>query len=344
MRVLIDLKHPADVLLFKDVAARLTEEGHEVLICSRDKDETVELLAGLGIGHVCLSRMGRGALGLAAELARRVFRLRQVARGFRPHVMVARTGICIAIVGRLLGIPSVVVDDTEFAWLQIRLCEPLATVMCTGLGYGRRFPGKQLQFGAPTQLAYTHPARFRPDPNLLRYRGIEPDEPYVVLRLKEWRASHDWGVEGPGIRQMASLVGQLRDFARPVISSERPLPADLASYASPLPPEDALHLLYFARLYVGEGSSMAAEAACLGTPAIFLSPASRRGYLDAMERLYGHVTTVQAPWQAEAVARKWLADPLLREHGREAARRLVAESEDPVDFLLDVIHRYGAKG
>jgi predicted glycosyltransferase len=104
---------------------------------------------------------------------------------------------------------------------------------------------------------------------------------------------------------------------------------------------DAVHdLLAFARLYVGEGSCMAAEAACLGTPAIFLSPASRRGYLDALEQRYGHVTTVQTVSQALQHAREWLT-PGTKETALAARDRLVRECEDPVEFTMRVIRRYG---
>jgi predicted glycosyltransferase len=343
MRVLIDLKHPADVLLFRDVAHLLMQRGHRVLLTSRQKDETVDLLDGLGMRHRCISIMGSGVAGMGGELLQRVARLYAVAREFQPDVLAARAGVCVAWVGKLLNLPTVDVEDTEFAWLQIALSTPLASVVCTGLGYRRRFPGKELSFRAPPQLAYTHPSRFRPDPNVLRYRGLDPQEPYILIRLKAWRAMHDLGTEGPQTREVVSLVGQLHDCGRPVISTERPLPAELARYVTSVPPEDGLSLLAFARIYVGEGSSMAAEAACLGTPAVFISPRSRRGYLDAMERLYGHVTTVQAPWQALAVARKWLryGDP--QAEGADARRRLLADCEDPAPFLADVIERYGMR-
>jgi predicted glycosyltransferase len=343
MRVLIDLKHPADVLLFRAVAQVLMRNGHRVLLTSRQKDETVELLDGLGMRHRCISTMGSGLTGMGGELLQRVARLYAVARDYQPDVLVARAGICVAWVGRLLNRPSVDVEDTEFAWLQIGLSTPLSSVVCTGLGYGRRFPGKELRYRAPPQLAYTHPSRFRPDPDVLSYRGLDPEEPYIVIRLKAWRAVHDLGIEGPEIREIVALVGHLHDFGRPVISTERPLPAELARYVTSVPPEDGLSLLAFARIYVGEGSSMAAEAACLGTPAVFISPSSRRGYLDAMERRYGHVTTVQAPWQALAVARKWLRYGNPEEEGAEARRRLLADCEDPAEFLADVIERYGTR-
>jgi predicted glycosyltransferase len=343
MRVLIDLKHPADALLFRDVGHLLLHRGHRVLLTSRQKDETLDVLDGLGLRHRCISTMGHGVTGMGGELLQRTARLYGVARGFQPDVLVARAGVCVGWVGKLLNLPVVDLEDTEFAWLQIALSTPLASVVCTGLGYGRRFPGKELRFRAPPQLAYTHPRRFTPDGDALRYRGLDPAEPYVVIRLKAWRAMHDLGTEGPTIREIVSLVGYLRDFAKPVISTERPLPAELARYVAPVPPELGLSMLAFARVYVGEGSSMAAEAACLGTPAVFISPASRRGYLDAMERRYGHVTTVQAPWQALAVARKWLryGDP--EAEGSDARRRLLADCEDPAEFLADVIESYGTR-
>ena len=342
MRALFDINHPADVLFFEGAIRALRQRGHGVLVTSRVKDETQELLDGRGIAHTCLSRMGDGVAGMGRELVVRSLRLFRIARRFRPDVMTARTGVAMGLVGRALGVPTVAFEDTECAWLQTSLCAPFATVLCTGMGYGRRFPGKELHVEAPFQLAYTHPCRFRPDAGVLRRRGVAPGEPYVVVRVKAWRAMHDFGVRGPRDEEIAALVEALRAYGRPIISAERPLPAGLAAYENPLPPQDGLHLLAFARLYVGEGSSMAAEAACLGTPAIFLSPVSRRGYLDAIEQRYGHVTTVRTVRQATAVARRWLADPALKGRAEQARRCLVSDCEDPGEFVPAVLLRFGA--
>jgi len=341
MRALFDLRHPAQVLFFKDLVAALRESGDEVLISSRDKDETIQLLESLGLPHVCLSRMGKGLLGMGVELGFRVARMLRVARRFRPDVLVARTGITIALVGKMLGVPSVVFDDTEFAWLQIALSAPFATVVCTGLGYRRRFPGKELRFNAPPHLAYTHPSRFRPRRDVLVAHGIDPDRPYTVLRVKAWRAIHDLGVRGPGDEELDRLVAALKEYGRVIISTERRLPEPLCRHLNPLPTNEVLHLLAFARLYVGEGSCMAAEAACLGTPSIYLSPASRRGYLDALEQRYGHVTTVRNVQQAVERSKAWLEDPGSKQRAMSARERLLQESSDPFEFMLDVVRRYG---
>jgi predicted glycosyltransferase len=191
---------------------------------------------------------------------------------------------------------------------------------------------------------YTHPRRFRPDPGRLRRAGIDPEEPFIAFRFKAWRALHDRGVRGPGVRQTAELVEGLRRWARPVISSERPLPRRLRAYANPLPSRDMLHLLGHAALCIGEGSCTAAEAACLGTPSIFASPESRRGYLDVLEEEYGLLRTVTTLQDAAEQASRWLVDPALAVRARAARQRLLRECEDPLDFAVQVVRRYAGGG
>jgi predicted glycosyltransferase len=344
MRILFDLLHPAQVRFFQGLIEVLRDEGHEIMAAARDKDETLALLEALDIPHTTLWPRAQTAPGMAVELVGRTARMLRLARQFRPDLLLAKAEVSFGVVSKVLGVPNIVFDDTEFAWLQIRLSEPLATVMCTGMGYGRIFPLHQLTYDAPPQLAYTHPRRFAPDPDVLRDHGIEPDEPYIVIRVKDWRAMHDLGVRGPAEEGIVRMAEAVRPHGRPVISTERTLPPELEGDLNPLPAEHALDLLAFARLYVGEGSSMAAEAGCLGTHAVYLSPSSRRGYLDAMEERYGHVTTVATVADAVARATAWLQSDDLASRGRAIHDRIVAECDDPVEFMLDVVRRYAPSG
>jgi len=342
MRILFDLKHPAQVHFFKHPIRILSAAGDQVLVTARAKDETTALLKALGIPYVCLSKPGKGLIGMGAEFGWRLARMLAVARQFRPDVLVARTGVTAGPVGRILGVPSIIFDDTEFARLQIGLSTPFATVVCTGLGYGGRFQGKEVRFNAPPHLACTHPSRFTPRAEVLLEHGVDARQPYVVLRLKAWQALHDWGTRAATDHEMGRLVEALSHHAKPIVSSERALPGHLQAYLNPVPVEGVHHLLAFARLYVGEGSCMAAEAACLGTPAIFLSPASRRGYLDALEKRYGHVTTVQTVSQAVERAEEWLRTDM-KKQALAARDLLVRECEDPVEFTVSIIRRYGRR-
>ena len=103
MRVLLDLKHPAQVLFFKDLVRVLRGRGDDILVTSRAKDETLELLDSLGIPHACLSGIGKGLPGMGLELVRRTARMLNIARRFRPDVLLARTGIVIGL-GILQGL------------------------------------------------------------------------------------------------------------------------------------------------------------------------------------------------------------------------------------------------
>lgn len=344
MRAIFDLKHPAQVRFFEPVVRALEKEGAQILVTARDKDETVLLLQEMGLEYQCISHMASGFSGMGVELAARTVRMLALARRFKPDVLVARTGITIGLVGRTLGIPCVVFDDTEFAWLQRDLSAGLATVICTGFGYGHEFPGKHLRFRAPPHLMYTHPNRFCPDPVRLRRCGLDVGQPFVVLRFKAWRALHDRGVRGPTLRQIGKLCENLRPLARPVISSERQMPQALRVFANPLPPGDMLHLLAHATLCIGEGSCTVAEAACLGTPSIFASPESRRGYLDALSQDYGLVKTVQNLQEAAEQAYEWLADPARNEWAEAARKRLLHDCTDPLDFAVHVIRRWARDG
>jgi predicted glycosyltransferase len=94
MRVLIDIGHPAHVHFFRRPIELLREQGHQILITSRQKEIAADLLDAYGMEHVSLSKEG-GKSGLLGELIVRDFRLWRVVRQWRPDVMAAIGGIFI---------------------------------------------------------------------------------------------------------------------------------------------------------------------------------------------------------------------------------------------------------
>ena len=67
-RVLIDINHPKQIHFFKHLIWKLRQRDDQVLVTSRDKDVAVKLLDSLGIEHHCLSRRGRGMIGLGLSV------------------------------------------------------------------------------------------------------------------------------------------------------------------------------------------------------------------------------------------------------------------------------------
>lgn len=343
MRVLFDMVDTAHVHFFKQLIFELKKRGADVLVTARRKDITVELLEKLGIEYRCISTMGKGLLGMAWELFVRDIRLLGVARKFRPDVMMAKNaGVSIGIVGALMGVPRLVLEDTEHARLQRLVGLPFATCIITGTGYLKDHGRRQKKFDGVWVQAYLDERFFRPDAELIRKYGVDPDRPYIVLRTVAWEAAHDAGHEGIGDGGLQAAVERLERFGRVLICSEKPLPEGLCKYANPVPVEHIHHLLAFAQLYLGEGGSMTAEAAFMGTPAIFCSPL-RVGYLVALEDQYDMVYNVDTMAEALPVAEELLGREDLKSQWLKKRQRLLAASDDVVEFILQTIEEAGGQ-
>jgi len=120
-----------------------------------------------------------------------------------------------------------------------------------------------------------------------------------------------------------------------LVSSEAPLPSDLAQYEVKGPVEDIHHLLAFAQLIVGESATMSSEAAVLGVPAVMIAT-SGRGYTDDEERRYGlvrHFTDDQYDAALAAIEKLFADGP--REFGQLARQRLLAEKIDVTQWMIE---------
>jgi predicted glycosyltransferase len=341
MRILFDITHPAQAHFFKNVVRMLREAGDDVLVTARDKDVTVALLEALGIEHICISRMGRGLLGKARELVRRDLALLKIARRFRPDVMVGRTGISLARVGALLRIPRIVFQDTEHSRLERALTTPFASYICTGAGYLADHGRRQIRFRGPPVLAYMAPKYFQPDGDALRRAGVDPDAPYVVLRHIAWSAVHDRGLPRSDEADVAAAAERLSRFGRVFVSSETPLSGALQALRNPVPLIHMHDLLAFARLYIGESGTMAAEAAALGTPAVYCNPLPL-GFLLEMQNRYGLVRSTASLAEGVPVAEELLGRDNTRRVWQQRRQKLLDDSTDVAAFMYRLIRRVGA--
>ena len=345
MHILVDIIHPAHVHFFKHAIALWRKQGHTVSITARRKDIAIDLLERYGFNYFDLGPAGKGLSGLAVELARRNVKLLRLTQKLRPDVLVGIGGVFIAQVGRLMRIPSVVFTDTENATLSNRLTFPFAAVVCTPTCYEATVPkNKHLAYAGYHELAYTHPDYFSPDPKVLDTFGLQADQNFIIVRLVSWGAAHD--VSDHGFVDMVATVKQLGRFGRVLISSEKELPADLRPYQVSAAPELMHHLLYYARLFIGESATMASESATLGTPAIFVST-SVRGYTNEQEKKYDLTYTFSDPvkgqQQALNKAIEILSDPHAKEKWQTKRNRMLADKIDVTRFIVDIVEKYGLK-
>jgi len=338
VKILLDILHPAHVHFFRNSIEELRKRGHETLIVARDKDLTVRLLELYGLPFTVISREASGKSGLALELLRRNRELIRVVRKEKPAVLASIGGITTSQVGFLTGTRNLIFYDTENATLSNRISYPFATEVITPDCYKGWVPkGKQIPYPGYHELAYLHPGRFSPDPDLLGKAGIDHQEPYSVVRFVSWKAVHDVKARGYSLEDKLHLARTMENYGKVYITSETPLPAEFEKYRLPLPPHQVHHLLAFARLFIGESATMASESAILGTPFVYLDIVGR-GYTDEQEERYGLGFNYR-PWQVDESLRK--AESILKERFKESGRfkerhgRMMAEKIDVTEFIVE---------
>jgi hypothetical protein len=343
MRILFEITHPKHAHVFHYAIGALRSRGHTVAITARDKDVTVDLLRAWGLEFTVLSsRSGRGLLALGRELLVRDWRLWRFARRFRPDVLVAHEGPSAAHVGFLLRRPVIAFEDTEHSTFQHRITYPLVTRVCTSWHYERDWGAKHVRYPSIGELAYLHPNQFVPDPSVLQRAGLRAGEPFSVVRFVSWQAVHDRGQSGIVPAERRAFLERLERFGRVVVSSEQALPADLERFRLRVPPHQFHDVLAHAQLCIGEGGSVACEAALLGVPAIFVSTL-RVGYLNRLEQHYQLAFSLSDSARALELAERLLSDPNTPAVWQERRARLLEVEEDLVPWMVREIEAFAPK-
>jgi predicted glycosyltransferase len=96
-------------------------------------------------------------------------------------------------------------------------------------------------------------------------------EKFAIVRFVAWNASHDVGLYGFSNKNKVKLVKELSKYLRVFVSSEDNTIPELTKYQIRIRPEKMHDLMAFSSLFIGEGATMAEEAAVLGVPSIYVN-------------------------------------------------------------------------
>ena len=338
MKIIVDLCHPAHIHFFKYLIGKLREEGHQVLITTRDKEMLIPLLKSYHLDFIQLAEPGKSQIGLGIEMLTRDLRLYTLCRKFKPDIMIGLSEN-IAHIGKLLNIPSITFTDTEHATLSHLLMTPFSDVVCTPSCFRKNFGDHQIRYNGYHEIAYFHPDWFTPNPSVVEEAGLAPGEPYIIIRFVSWKANHDVGQHG--IRDKVGLVEALEPFGRILITSEVELPPELEQYRIRIPPEKVHDLLYYATLYIGEGATMASEAALCGTPSIYISSLTgTMGNFIELEQTYDLLYCFSDSEKAVKKAEEILMDGESKTKWMVKRERLFHEKIDVTSFMVWLVTSY----
>jgi len=352
MNILIDIGHPAHVHFFKNLIHNLKKNGHSVQLIARDKEVTHALLQAYGFEYFKRGELHKSMIKKALGILSIDFTIYKIAKKFKPDILLGVHNPYIAHVGKIIGKPSIIFTDTErvgiASWLTFPFADSILTPSCF---QDKIDPKKHIIFNGFKELAYLHPNYFRPDPSVLKRSGLLENEKFIIVRFISWAASHDINLCGIKFGNEMNFVQYLERFGRVIITSERKLPDDLEVYRLKIPPQDLHSLLYYAHLYIGEGGTMATEAAVLGTPSIHIE-ATREGvasgtyvgnYLelrDMYDLLYFYPDEKQALEKATEI----MENPDSKEDWRKKRDRLITEKIDVTTWMTKFIEQYALGG
>jgi predicted glycosyltransferase len=348
MKVLIDLGHPAHVHLFGHMIGNLEKDGHEVTITARNKEVTLNLLNAYGFNYYDLGEHYATTSSKAYGLIKRNYKLYRIARKFQPDILVGVHDPYIAQVGKLLRRPSITFTDTEHVRLSSKLTFPFTDVICTPACFKERLnPKKHVRYNGYHELAYLHPKYFVPDDTVLEGMGLSHNDHFIILRFISWGASHDVNLKGIDEGAKLDFIHNLESYGHVFITSERKLDAALEKFRFTVPPEKMHSLLYYADLYIGEGGTMAVEAAILGTPAIHIESTSKGiatgelsgNFLELRDK-YGLLYFYPDQNQALAKATSILEDKNSKNAWQKKREKLLKDKIDVTKWMTYFIERY----
>ena len=291
MRVWVDCTAAAHPLVLRPIVELLTARGHEVSVTTREYGQTIGILDRLGIPYEVFGGHGGAGTGAKARaLASRSAALARWARPRRFDLALAHGSVDVAVVGSVLRIPSVQMQDYEWAGLQRKIswrvarrvivpdAIPIDRLQRAGAGKDKlvRYPGLKEDY---------YLADFEPDRAVLAELEVEPSSILAVVRPPpESSAYHaDNAIYSAVIERLVAAEAT----TAVVIPRTARQAAELSSYADPslIVPEraiDAQSLIAFADVVVSAGGTMNREAVALGTP-VYTIFSGRMGGVD--ERL-----------------------------------------------------------
>ena len=170
MKILIDITHPAHVHLFRNLAFELKRRGHEVFWTARDKDVTRSLLKYYKVRFRIISKARSSLIGLARELLEHDYGMYKIVKRYNFDLLLGGCSASVTHIGKLVKTRSIVFNDDDAKCVRIfaSLSYPFAdTIVIPDCLRDDDFGQKLVKHKSYHALAYLHPTRFSPNPNVI---------------------------------------------------------------------------------------------------------------------------------------------------------------------------------
>jgi len=315
MLIWVDCTAAAHPLVLEPIIERLEARGHNVFVTAREYGQTFGVLDRLGMSYEPVGHhAGASSLKKGAAVAGRSEALARLVWRWRPDLALAHGSVDLALVSSLFRIPSVQMQDYEFAGLQRQVAFRLArrVLMPDSIPVERlkRIGAKESKlFRFPGLKEEYYLAGFEPNPAVRDELGLDRERVLVVVRPPpETSAYHERNdLYGATIRRLAEAGGvQAVIVPRTAEQGAAVRAMDAANLIVPERAIDAQSLIAFADLVVSAGGTMNREAVALGTP-VYTTFAGRMGGVDEALIEEGRLHVLESPDELPLRKREALA-------------------------------------
>jgi predicted glycosyltransferase len=267
MKIWFDLSNSPHINLFSALIKELMQE-HEVIITCRPLANTIDLLDLHGFRYTIVGKhYGKKLSGKLYGYPVRVWQLYQFLRKKKPDIAISQSSFHSPVTAKLLGIPSIYMNDNEHAMGNIPafICASkiLIPEFLSRKKVHRQFArdSKIIQYPGVKEGIYLWNATIS---------QVQTDEKIIYVRPEPWIAQYYKGA----LNFMDEMLLFLKDKARVVLlprGREQAIHYEQEKFKGievlnkPLGLED---IAGKCRLFIGAGGTMTREMAVLGIPTI----------------------------------------------------------------------------
>ena len=280
MKVLITINHPAHVYFFKAIIFSLKQKGHGIKVVATDKEMSFALLEELEIEYHGLGKHKNKIIGKVLNFGKRWFSLFIFCLKFKPDVGMGIADFYVSQVSWVLRFKSIIFTDTDHVVHDPYITFPFADFIITPKCFEKQLGPRHVTYDGYHELAYLN-SGFEPEAEIIKDLGLSINERFAIIRLVAWNAVHDIGFKGIIEKSLDELIAFLEPKYKVYISSEKVMDSKYERYRIRIPFCQIHSALYFASIYIGEGGTMASEAAILGTPSIYINEL-QMGYIKEL--------------------------------------------------------------
>ncbi len=345
MNILIDINHPAHVHLLREAIKSLSMKGHKVFVTTKNIQIVKDLLKKYGIEFIELGNKKDSLVLKGIYQLKYNWRILRLIRKNKIDIGVG-SSLTLAQASKLSKIKSIILDDDDdkVQPLITKFAHPFCDVLLSPDALkGKRKKRGTIYYPGYHELAYLHPNRFTPDPEILNEIKIKNGDTFFVMRFNAFKAHHDTGVKGLNVRQKKELIKILSPHGKIFITTEREIEPELKKYQLNISPEKIHSLLYYAKLFLGDSQTMTTEAAILGTPALKCNSLS--GELSVPNEIENRFD-LSFSYKTEQFnkmkdkLKDLLNDQELEKNWKIKRKKLLSEKIDVTEFLTWFIENY----